>query len=407
LKDRIDSREAWLTTIAALIIMSVALGAPYVVIVALKTVAADLGGYRAVPSAAASLAMLGTGVGGLGMGWVAERVGVRRVVMFGALMVCSGLALSSGGEVWQLYVGHGLLIGLIGNGGISAPLYVYVTRWFERRRGTALALIASGQYLAGAGWPPLFERAVAAYGWRQTMLGFGLLVAALVLPLAILFLRPAPELPKPGNLPQSSGSIGEVFGLRPNLAFGLLAGASFLCCVPMAMPTSHLIALCGDLGLAPAKGAAMLTILLTCAFLARQFWGWISDRIGGLTTLLVGSLAQATAMSAFIVTQDEVGLLAVTVAFGLGFSGLIPAYILTTRQFFPAHEASWRIPTLLLTGMSGMAAGSWLAGALYDYFGFYAPAFATGLAFNLVNTTIIAGLVLRWRRLSLAQVATT
>ena len=150
----------------------------------------------------------------------------------------------------------------------------------------------------------------------------------------------------------------------------------------------------------------MLTVLLSCAFLSRQFWGWISDRIGGLTALLVGSLAQATAMSGFIVTQDEAGLLAVTVAFGLGFSGLIPAYMLTARQLFPAREASWRIPTLLLTGMSGMAAGSWLAGVLYDYFGFYAPAFATGLAFNLVNATIIAGLVLRWRQ-SLTRVALT
>ena len=405
-KDRIDSREAWLVTIAALIIMSVALGAPYVVIVALKSVATDLGGYRSIPSAAASLAMLGTGVGGLGMGWLAKRIGVRCVVTLGALMVCAGLALSSGGEAWQLYVGHGLLIGLVGNAGISAPLYVYVTRWFERRRGTALALIASGQYVAGASWPPLFERAIAAYGWRPTMLGFGLVVSAIVVPLAILFLRPAPEPLKPANLPQSSGQIGKVLGLRPNLAFGLLAGASFLCCVPMAMPSSHLIALCGDLGLAPARGAAMLTVLLACAFLSRQFWGWISDRIGGLTTLLVGSLAQATAMSGFIVTQDEMGLLAVTVAFGLGFSGLIPAYILTARQLFPASEASWRIPTLLLTGMSGMAAGSWLAGVLYDYFGFYAPAFAAGLVFNLINATMIAGLVLRWRQ-SLARVALT
>ena len=283
---------------------------------------------------------------------------------------------------------------------------MYVTRWFERRRGTALALIASGQYVAGASWPQLFERAIAAYGWRQTMLGFGLIVATLVVPLAILFLRPAPEPLKPGNSPQSSGTIGKVLGLRPNLAFGLLAGASFLCCVPMAMPSSHLIALCGDLGLSPARGAAMLTVLLSCAFLSRQFWGWISDRIGGLTALLVGSLAQATAMSGFIVTQDEMGLLAVTVAFGMGFSGLIPAYILTARQLFPAHEASWRIPTLLLTGMSGMAAGSWLAGVLYDHFGFYAPAFATGLAFNLVNATIIASLVLLWRQ-SVARVALT
>lgn len=404
--DRIDSREAWRITVAALVIASIALGAPYIVIVALKSVATDLGGYRSIPSAAASLAMLGTGIGGLGMGWLAERIGVRRVVMLGSVMVCAGLALSSGGEAWQLYVGHGLLIGLLGNAAINAPLYVYVTRWFERRRGTALALIASGQYVAGASWPPLFERAITAYGWRQTMLGFGFVVVALVVPLAMVFLRPAPEPSKAGSLPQPDGQAGKVLGLHPNATFGLLAGASFLCCVPMAMPSSHLIALCGDLGLAPARGAAMLTVLLACAFLSRQFWGWISDRIGGLTTLLVGSLAQSAAIAGFIVTQDEMGLLAVAAAFGLGFGGLIPAYILTARQLFPAREASWRIPTLLLTGMSGMAAGSWLAGALYDYFGFYAPAFATGLAFNLANATIIAGLVVLWRH-SRTQAALT
>ena len=166
MSERIDSREAWLITVAALFAASVSLGAPYVVIVALKPIAEELGGFRSVPSGAMSLAMLGTGVGGLAMGWVAERIGVRAVVMFGAVMVCAGLALSSRGEAWQLYVGHGLLIGLIGNGAINAPLYVYVTRWFERRRGTALALIASGPNVAGACWPPLFERAIAAYGWR-------------------------------------------------------------------------------------------------------------------------------------------------------------------------------------------------------------------------------------------------
>ncbi len=400
MNERIDSRESWLVTIAALVAASVSLGAPYIAIVALKPIAEDLGGFRSIPSAAASLAMLGTGVGGLAMGWLAERVGVRAVVMFGAVMVCAGLALSSRGEAWQLYVGHGLLMGLIGNGAINAPLYVYVTRWFERRRGTALALIASGPYLAGACWPPLFERAIAAFGWRQTMLGFGLVVMALVMPLAALFLRPAPEAPHSASTGGADGQSARVLDLPPNTAFALLAGASFLCCVPMAMPSAHLIALCGDLGMAPAKGAAMLTVLLSSAFIARQLWGWLSDRFGGLMTLLIGSLAQATAVVGFIVTQDEAGLFAVAAAFGLGFSGLIPAYILTARQLFPAREASWRIPTLLLTGMSGMATGSWLAGVIYDHYGFYAPAFATGLAFNVANFVIIASLVLLWRRVT-------
>ena len=394
---KLDSRQGWIVTVASLAILSVALGAPYVTIVALKAIAADFGGYRSTPSAAASLAMLGTGVGGLGMGWLAERIGVKPVVCLGACMVCAGLALSSLGEVWQLYVGHGLLIGLLGNGAINAPLYVYVTRWFEARRGAALALLSGGQYVAGASLPPLFERAIAAYGWRQTMFSYGLVVAVVVVPLAILFLRPAPETARAGTT-QSGAQRDRVLGLPSNLAFGLLAGAAFLCCVPMAMPASHLIALCGDLGFAPGRGPVMLTVLLVCAFLSRQFWGWITDRVGGLTTVLVGSLAQATAISGFIVTQTEMGLLAVAAAFGLGFSGLIPAYIVAIRQLFPAHEASWRIPTLLLTGMGGMAAGSWLAGRLYDYFGFYAPAFATGLFFNLINASLVAGLLLLWRR---------
>jgi MFS family permease len=318
--------------------------------------------------------------------------------MSGALMICAGLALASGGKAWQLYVGHGLFVGLLGNGAINAPLYVYITRWFERRRGTALAFIASGQYVAGATWPFLFERAITAYGWQQTMLGFGVLVALLIVPIAMLALRPAPATPDIKSAQGASERPNRVLDLPPNAVFALLAVASFLCCVPMAMPSAHIIALCGDLGIKATTGALMLSLLLACAFMARQFWGWLSDRIGGLMTLLCGSLAQATAILAFVFTQDEAALFAVAAAFGLGFSGLIPAYILTARQLFPAREASWRMPALLLTGMSGMGAGSWLAGVIYDYAGFYAPAFATGFAFNLANLVIICSLVLVGRR---------
>jgi MFS family permease len=396
---KIDSREAWLVTVAALAMASACFGAPLVITVALKHVAADVGGYRSIPAAALSLSMLGTGIGGLAMGWLADRFGVRSVVMFGASMVCIGLVLSAGGQAWQLYVGHGLFIGLLGNAAVHAPLYVYVTRWFEARRGTALALIASGQYIAGATWPPVFERAVAAYGWRTCMAGFGIFVVAVVLPLAVLFLRAAPAQPDPKPGAAAVAGRGTVLDLHPNAVFALLAAASFLCCVPMAMPASHLIAFCGDVGLTAAKGAAMLSVLLVTAFVSRQLWGWLSDRMGGLMTLLVGSLAQATAMTGFLLTQDEAGLFAVAAAFGLGFSGLVPAYILTIRQLFPAREASWRIPGLLLTAMAGMAAGSWGAGVIYDRAGYYAPAFATGIAANLVHLCIITALVLQWRRM--------
>ena len=170
--------------------------------------------------------------------------------MFGALMMCAGLVLSSGGEVWQLYVGHGLLVGFLGNGAINAPLYVYITRWFERRRGTALALIASGQYVAGAAWPSLFERAIAAYGWRQTMVGFGVLAAVLIVPLAALVLQPRAGTGRgQGRAGLACERSGRCSICAPIRCSPCSRSRSFLCCVPMAMPAAHLIALCGDLGM--------------------------------------------------------------------------------------------------------------------------------------------------------------
>lgn len=389
---RIDSREAWWIAIATLVILSIAFGAPHIVNVALKDIAAELGGQRSVPSGANALAWLGTGLGGLAMGLLAERYGIRWTVIGGASMVCVGLLLSAGGAAWQLFVGHGLFIGLIGNAGINAPIYVYVTRWFDRRRGTAMALIASGQYLAGAFWPPIYERVIAHVGWRQTMIGFAGVIAVLVLPMAAIVLKAPPAVPPPK--PGTGGpSDGRVFGLPAGAGFTLLCAASFLCCVPMAMPQAHLIAFCGDLGMAASKGAAMLSLLLICAFFSRQIWGWVSDKVGGLATLVMCSAAQAVAVLGFIMTTDEAGLFFVAAAFGLGFSGMIPAYMLAAREHFPAAQASWRMPMLLLTGTFGMAAGGFSAGFLYDLYGSYVPAFGWGFVANVMNFLILGGLL--------------
>lgn len=393
----IESRASWVAAGATLAILSVAYGSTLLIVVGLRAMELDLGVPRATLALAGALTWVGTGLGGIAMGWLADRIGIRNSVLIGAAMIALGLALSSTGEIWALYIGQGVLIGFLGMGAIYPPLLIYVSRWFDRRRGTAIALISSGQYVAGVIWPAVFERSIAGPGWRITYLGFAAIVLLGVVPLAALSLRPAPGAAGPTARSAGTGraSASRVLGLRPNAVQAILCAAGFCCCVPMAIPQSHLVAFCGDIGIGAATGAMMLSVLLGCAFVSRQFWGAFADRHGGLKAVLAGSAFQAASIGAFLLTQDEVGLFVVAAGYGFGFSGIIPAYVVSIRDLFPSAEASWRIPLVLFTAMSGMAFGSWFAGRLYDLFGFYAPAFGAGVVFNAVNLALLGFLVSR------------
>ena len=393
----IETRASWVVAGISLALLGLSFGGPWITVVGLKAIAEEMGGARSVPALASSLAWFGAAVGGILMGRIADRFGIRWTVIFGSVMICIGLLISTGGAPWQLYVGHGLFMGLLGNAGLNAPLYVYVSHWFDRRRGSALALISSGGYLAGFVWPTIFERAISNFGWRWTMVGYAVFQVALIVPLAAYFLRPPPKIAAPTAQSGSAMAKPRVLGWPPNVVFAWIAVASFMCCVTMSMPQGHIVALCTDLGISATMGAAMLSVLLGAGLLSRQGWGLVSDRIGGLQTALLSSALQAAAMTGFLYTQDEVGLFAVSAAFGIGFSALIPAYVLAVRDLFPGSEAYWRVPTLLFTSGSGMAVGGWLAGYLYDMNGYYAPAFATGVAFNLINLLMLAVLVVRQR----------
>jgi MFS family permease len=380
-----------------LVVMAVAFGAPWVTIVALKNIAAEVNGERSVPALASALMWIGAGLGGIIMGRAAHRFGIRVTFVFGAVMIAVGLALSTLGPSWPLYVGHGVFIGFLGIGGINAPSYIYVSQWFDRRRGSALALISSGSYLAGALWPSVFARTIAYVGWRETMLYFAIFQLLLIVPVSIISLRKPPETVHHVAAISAARGKTSVMGWPPNLVFALQLGAIFTCCIPMSMPQAHLVALCSDLGISAAHGAAMVSVLLAAAFMSRQVWGVISDRIGGLYTMLIGSALQGFGMAAFLFTQDEVGLFTVAALFGLGFSGLVPANVLASRELFPAGDAYWRMPSLLLFSGWGMAGGGWLAGILYDHFGYYAPAFATGLGVNMINLALVSALAFRKR----------
>jgi MFS family permease len=392
----IDSRAAWVAAWAALAAMTIAYGAPLIVIVGMKPIGAELDATRSSLAAAGSFTYLGAAFGGIVAGWLAGKLGVRRIVLFGATMVALGLLLSSLGSLLPLYAGHGLLIGLLGTSCMFSPLLTYVSRWFDRRRGSAVALISSGQSIAGALWPPLIQLGLDTIGWRRTMMIYAVFALLAVGAIALAFLRPPPQQPPAvARSRTAAGSHAMTLGLHPNLLMALLMLAVFTCCMPMSMPMQHVVAYCGDLGFASQYGAAMLSVMLGSAFLARQFWGWLSDRIGGFQTLVWSSLAQATALTGFLLTRDMTVLFAVSAAFGLGMAGLLPAYVIAIRECYPVEEANWRIPTVMFAGFLGMAGGGWAAGLFYDAFADYYPAFAAGIGFNLLNLAVLLFLVRR------------
>ncbi len=389
----IESRESWVAVFLTLGLLSISYGSPLLAVVGLKPITADLGTSRELVALASALTWLGTGLGGIVMGQVAERHGVRVTVTFGAVMIGIGLAISASGTLWALLVGHALFVGFLGNGALYPPLLVYVSRWFDRRRGIALGIVSSGQYVAGMFWPSAFQLGMTDYGWQATMLCFaGVLV--LTVPVAAMFLRPPPS---HAAAALAAGEVREsrrIFGLHPNLVLGLICAAGFCCCIPMSIPQGHLVAFCSDIGIAAAQGALMLSVLQGSAFASRVFWGVLSDRIGGLKTVFLASSCQALTIAAFMATRREDMLFAISAAYGAGFSGIIPAYVMAIRELFPSREASWRVPSVLFVSMGGMAVGSWLAGAIYDHFGYYGPAFLVGVLFNLANLTLVGFLVL-------------
>jgi MFS family permease len=300
-------------------------------------------------------------------------------------------------------VAQGLLVGLLGTSATFAPLVADTSRWFDRRRGIALAICMSGNYTAGAFWPPVMQHFIDAVGWRQTYIGMGVFCMAAMVPLAFALRRRPPLLPPAAAAVAGTGpSPQRPLGLPPNLLLALLCVAGVSCCVAMSMPQVHIVAYCGDLGFGAARGAEMLSLMLGMGVVSRLVSGWISDRIGGLRTLLLGSLLQGMALLLFLPADGLVSLYVVAGLFGLFQGGIVPAYALIVREYFPPQEAGARVGTVLMATLLGMALGGWMSGAVFDLTGSYRAAFLNGIGWNLLNLTIVGGLL--WRASALGLV---
>jgi MFS family permease len=396
---RPDSRYAVYRLLVTLLLMTVGSSGMYVVSVVLPAVQAEFGIARADASLPYTLLMIGFGIGGMFMGRLADRFGVMWPLLLGALCLGTGyVACALSGGIVAFTLAQAVLVGMFGSAAAFAPLVADTSLWFVKRRGIAVAVCASGNYLAGAVWPPIVQHFVELVGWRQTYFGLGIFCGLTMAALA-LFMRPRPPDVQPDAPASAPGAAAapdaRPFGLSLGTAQGLLCISGVACCVAMAMPQVHIVAYCSDLGFGAARGAQMLSLMLACGIVSRLVSGFVCDRIGGLRTLLLGAALQCIALVLFLPFDGLVSLFVVSALFGLFQGGIVPSYAIIVREHFPPAEAGARVGTVLMCTLFGMALGGWMSGKVFDLTGSYHAAFVNGIAWNLVTLSIAA--MLWWR----------
>jgi MFS family permease len=395
-----DSRYAWTRLAITLVLISLGTSTMYVVPVVFPAVQADFGVDRAAVSASYAMLMGGMGIGGLFMGWLTDRYGLLPPLLIGGVGIAAGFAIAgSASSLATFNVAHGLLVGFLGSSATFSPLLADTSLWFVRRRGIAVAICASGNFLGGAMWPPVVQHFVASVGWRQTYLGMGLVAGVLIVALAF-FMRPRPPLHRPAAASRNAPDAARPFGLFPMSAQVLLCIAGVACCVAMSMPQVHIVAYCADLGYGPARGAQMLSLMFACGIVSRLASGWICDHIGGLRTLLLGSSLQAVALLLFLPFNGLVSLYLLSALFGLFQGGIVPSYAIIVREHFAPKETGARVGAVIMCTMVGMALGGWMSGKVYDLTGSYQAAFLNGIGWNLLNLSIVGFLLFRTSRAS-------
>jgi MFS family permease len=420
--DGVDSRYAWMRLGLSMLLMIIGGSGMYTVIVVLPELQREFSVARADAALPYTLTMLGFGVGGVLLGRLADRRGVAIPLMLGGISLGAGFILAGlSGSLWQFSLIQGVLIGMLGSSASFGPLMADTSLWFLRRRGIAVALCASGNYLAGAIWPPVLQTMIEHWGWRNAYIAIGVLCLVTLAPLSLLMRRRAPSagdgsIVKPevraasnavsnvasnvastsrSSAAQRAGENPRPLGLPSPVLLGLLSVAGIACCIAMAMPQVHIVAYCTDLGFGAARGAQMLSVMLATGVVSRLVFGLISDRIGGLRTLFLGSALQALALVLFLPFQDMVSLFVVSALFGLFQGGIVPAYAIVIREYFPAQVAASRVGVVLAFTLLGMAAGGWMSGWIFDVTGNYQAAFINGIAWNLFNLLIIGFLLTR------------
>jgi MFS family permease len=392
----IDGPYAWFRLAITVLLGTIGSIGMWVAVVVLPAAQAEFAVDRAGASLPYAATMIGFGLGNIVIGRFADRLGITWPLIIAALGLGAGFTLAAQVEaIWQLTVVQGALIG-VGTGAGFGPLIADLSHWFRKRRGLAVGFAASGNYLAGAIWPTLVQGYVVSHGWRGAYELIGIFCVVTMIPLALLLRRKLPAAVSVDGKP----AVPEPLLQSPYSPRGLqwlLAVAGIGCCVAMSMPQVHIVSYCVDLGYGAAVGAEMLALMSAGGVVSRLASGALADYIGGVRTLLLGSVMQCAALFFFLPFDGLISLYAVSLLFGLSQGGIVPSYAIVVREYMPAKEAGSRIGIIIASTILGMALGGWMSGEIYDLTGSYTLAFVNGIAWNVMNMAIVLSVLWRTR----------
>ena len=399
-----DSRYSWTRLGLTLFVATVINAGMWVIIVIMPAIEAEYGGTRAMASLPYTLTMVGFALGNYVIGRAVDHFGITAALIVAATMTAIGFGLATLSSSLLVLSFTQFLVGFASAVGFG-PLIADISHWFVRRRGIAVAIVASGNYLSGALWPILLAEVLAESGWRAVYIVMAAVTLAAVIPLAFALRRRLPQ--EVQTAAQNTSLVNALtVGLSPRALQYLLGFAGIGCCVAMSMPQVHIVAYCVDLGFGPAVGAQMLSLMLLCGVASRIISGLVADLLGGVRTLLIGSCLQCLALFLYLPSGGMVSLYVVSLVFGLSQGGIVPSYALVVREYMPAKEAGARVGFVLMATILGMALGGWLSGVTYDLSGSYTLAFVNGIIWNSANIAIIIWLISRSRtNLSVAKPA--
>jgi MFS family permease len=390
----VDSPYAWRLALVSMFCIALGGGALYLPVVALKEIAAEFGGRRAVPSTAYMLGFFVMGLGGVFMGWLADRTSPRVPLLIAGISIFVGGWLATSGGVLALYLGYAVPLGFLGNAATFTPAMNNIQGWFDKRRSTAVSVISVGPAISGFVWPQIYRWLLPDLGWRRSLVVYGI-TAGVLLFLCAFYIRPSPmargrtttrRAEDLSALPMSSAAI-----------MTLLSLAGFCCCAAMAVPFVHMVAFCGDLGLSAARGSEAISLILLTAVAATFAMGRLADFIGPVRVSLLCALIQIASLLGFVFVDSLSGIYTLSVVHGIPYIAIVQGYALILRQLYGPAIAGWRLGVVMLFAMAGMAAGGWMGGAVFDATLSYRPAFQLALAFNLLNLVLLSMLYF-WQR---------